>query len=69
MMAQPPLRKQCVMAYHHFRGKRSKVVVSPGVNPQYRETIRTYMQGYENFSMVGDATVLTRCAVRNALQP
>ena len=36
-----------VMAYHHFRGKRGKVVVSPGVNPQYRETIRTYMQGYD----------------------
>ncbi len=43
-----------VMAYHHFRAKRGKVVVSPGVNPQFRETIRTYMQGYENFSMVGD---------------
>lgn len=34
-----------VMTYHHFRAKRGKVVVSPGVNPQYRETIRTYMQG------------------------
>lgn len=43
-----------VMAYHHFRGKRSKLVVSPGVHPQYRETIRTYMQGYEGFTIVGD---------------
>jgi glycine dehydrogenase subunit 1 len=43
-----------VMAYHHFRGKRGKVVVSPGVSPEYRETIRTYMQGYDNFTMVGD---------------
>ncbi len=43
-----------VMAYHHFRGKRPKVAVSPGVNPQYRETIRTYMQGYPDFQMVGD---------------
>ncbi len=47
-----------VMAYHHFRGKRGKVVVSPGVNPQYRETIRTYMQGYDNFEMVGDTNGL-----------
>ncbi len=43
-----------VMAYHHFRGKRARVVVSPGVNPQYRETIRTYMQGYDGFQIVGD---------------
>ena len=43
-----------VMAYHQFRGKRGKLVVSPGVNPQYRATICTYMQGYDNFSMAGD---------------
>jgi glycine dehydrogenase subunit 1 len=43
-----------VMAYHHFRGKRGKVVVSPAVNPQYRAVIRTYTQGYESFSIVGD---------------
>jgi glycine dehydrogenase subunit 1 len=43
-----------IMAYHHFRGKRPKIVVSPGINPQYRETIRTYMQGYEDFRMTGD---------------
>lgn len=43
-----------VMAYHHFRGKRGKVILSPGVNPQYRETIRTYMQGYEGFQIEGD---------------
>lgn len=47
-----------VMAYHHFRGKRGKVVVSPGVHPHYRETIRTYMQGYDNFEMVGDVNGL-----------
>lgn len=32
------------MAYHNFRGKRPKVVLSPGVHPQYRETVRTYTQ-------------------------
>jgi glycine dehydrogenase subunit 1 len=47
-----------VMAYHHFRGKRPKIVVSPGVNPQYRATIRTYMEGYSDFQMAGDANGL-----------
>jgi glycine dehydrogenase subunit 1 len=33
------------MAIAQFRGKRYKVVVSPTVNPQYRETMRTYSPG------------------------
>jgi glycine dehydrogenase subunit 1 len=33
------------MAYANFRGKRRKIVISPSVHPQYRETIRTYTQG------------------------
>lgn len=58
-----------VMAYHHFRGKRGKVVVSPGVNPQYRETIRTYMQGYDNFKMVGDVDGLDPLCSPDCIQP
>lgn len=42
------------MAYHVFRGKRKTMLLSPAVNPQYRETIRTYMQGLENVNVVGD---------------
>lgn len=30
------------MAYANFRGKRSKVVISPALHPQYIETIQTY---------------------------
>mgnify|MGYP001027009217 FL=1 len=30
------------MAYANFRGKRNKVVLSPTLHPQYRETVRTY---------------------------
>jgi len=30
------------MAYANFRGKRSRVVLSPSLNPQYRENVRTY---------------------------
>lgn len=33
------------MAYHHFRGKRPKVVLSPALHPHYRETVRTYTRG------------------------
>jgi glycine dehydrogenase subunit 1 len=43
-----------VMAYSNFRGKRTRVILSSAVNPQYRETIRTYTQGDENLTFVGD---------------
>ncbi|OJX41496.1 MAG: glycine dehydrogenase (aminomethyl-transferring) [Chloroflexi bacterium 44-23] len=43
----------CVLAYHNFRGKRNKFVLSKGLHPQYRETIQTYFQGYENLKIVG----------------
>jgi glycine dehydrogenase subunit 1 len=33
------------MAYANFRGKRSKIILSPAVNPQYRQTVRTYAEG------------------------
>lgn len=32
------------LAYAQYRGKRKKIVMSPSVNPQYREVIRTYTQ-------------------------
>jgi glycine dehydrogenase subunit 1 len=43
----------CVLAFHHFRGKRNKFILSKGLNPQYRETIRTYFQGYESIKYAG----------------
>ncbi len=43
-----------IMAYSNFRGKRKKVVLSPSIHPHYRATLRTYTQGYEDFSLVGD---------------
>jgi glycine dehydrogenase subunit 1 len=47
-----------VMAYHTFRGKRTKIVLSPAIHPHYRATLRTYLQGYPNLSITGDeATV------------
>lgn len=41
------------MAYANFRGKRSKIILSPAVNPQYRQTIRTYSEG-SPLELVGD---------------
>jgi glycine dehydrogenase subunit 1 len=35
------------MAFHNFRGKRPKVILSPGVHPHYRETVRTYTHDSE----------------------
>ena len=35
------------MAYANFRGKRKKVLLSPALHPQYRETVRTYHNGSE----------------------
>ncbi|MAT44586.1 MAG: aminomethyl-transferring glycine dehydrogenase [Anaerolineaceae bacterium] len=46
----------CVLAYHHFRGKKSKFVLSANLNPQYRETIRTYFLGTDKIKIVGDET-------------
>lgn len=42
------------MAFAQFRGKRTKVVLSPGLHPMYRETIRTYNHGCD-FTFVGDS--------------
>jgi glycine dehydrogenase subunit 1 len=43
-----------VMAYHHFRGKRSKFVVSQALHPDYRGVLKTYMGGYDHISIAGD---------------
>lgn len=46
-----------IMAYHNFKGKRNKIVVSRSVNPQYRKVIHTYTQGYENILIIGDDAI------------
>lgn len=42
-----------ILAYHHFRGKRGKILVSPAIHPQYRDVLCTYLCGYENLSIQG----------------
>jgi len=41
------------LAWAQFRGKRTKVVISPTVHPQYREVIRTYTRGMD-LELAGD---------------
>ncbi len=44
-----------IMAVNIQRHKRRTIVVSPTLNPQYREVLRTYVQGME-LKVVGDET-------------
>ncbi|OGO66724.1 MAG: glycine dehydrogenase, partial [Chloroflexi bacterium RBG_19FT_COMBO_47_9] len=41
------------MAYANFRGKRNKIILSPTVHPQYRQTVRTYTEG-SPIDLLGD---------------
>jgi glycine dehydrogenase subunit 1 len=43
-----------ILAYHHFREKRTKIIVSPSLNPQYRAVMRTYTQGNPAIVITGD---------------
>jgi glycine dehydrogenase subunit 1 len=43
-----------ILAYHHFREKRKKFIVSQALHPDYRGVLKTYMCGYEGISVVGD---------------
>lgn len=45
-----------VLAYHHFRGKRTRFILSPAVNPQYRDTFCTYLCGYPSLQILGMET-------------
>ena len=41
------------LANAHFRGKRNKILLSPALHPQYRQTIRTYNPGAD-LTFLGD---------------
>jgi glycine dehydrogenase subunit 1 len=56
------------MAYANFRGKRSKVILSPAVNPQYRQTLRTYAEG-SPVVLVGDDPQSDIMAAPNTIIP
>jgi glycine dehydrogenase subunit 1 len=45
-----------ILAHANYRGKRKNMVISSALHPQYRETIRTYTQGYPDIAIIGDDT-------------
>jgi glycine dehydrogenase subunit 1 len=47
------LAEAVTVAVDVARGKRKKVILSPAINPQYREVVRTYNQG-RDVKIVGD---------------
>jgi glycine dehydrogenase subunit 1 len=56
------------MTFHNFRGKKPKVILSPGVHPHYRETVRTYTQDSE-IILSGDQGEVDLMAGPEALIP
>ncbi len=47
------LAEAVIVALNHARGKRRKIILSPGIHPQFRAVVRTYMQG-KDVEFVGD---------------
>ena len=47
------LAEAIIVAVNETRGKRRKVILSASLNPQYREVVRTYLQG-QRIEIVGD---------------
>ena len=45
-----------LMAYNVLRGKRRKAVLSPSIHPEYRDVVRTYVQGMD-IEIVGDESL------------
>jgi glycine dehydrogenase subunit 1 len=41
------LAEGVLMAYHVLRGKRRKALLSPAIHPEYRQVVRTYVQGMD----------------------
>jgi len=36
-----------ILAYHQFRGKRKKILVSPGLHPHYAAVMQTYLDNFD----------------------
>jgi glycine dehydrogenase subunit 1 len=50
------LAEAAILSLNHHRGKRTKIVLSAGIHPQYREVLRTYLQG-QQLAIVGDGSL------------
>lgn len=47
------LAEAAIMSLNQFRFKRTKIILSPTIHPQYREVVRTYFPA-DNVQIVGD---------------
>jgi glycine dehydrogenase subunit 1 len=56
------------MAYANFRGKRTKVILSPSLHPQYRQTVKTY-NASAPIDILGDNTLITPAGGPESLIP
>ncbi len=61
------LAEAALMSVNVSRGKRTKVLVSPNVHPQYRETLRTYIQGTDIIVFGDDNPDNDLAALKNLL--
>jgi len=53
------LAEAAILALNVHQGKRDKLVLSPGIHPQYRAVVRTYLQG-QSLDIVGDDSLGSR---------
>ncbi len=53
------LAEAAILALNVHQGKRDKLVLSPAIHPQYREVVRTYLQG-QSLEIVGDESLGSR---------
>ena len=60
------LAEAALMAVNVSRGRRKKVVISPLVHPEYRQTLRTYIRGTE-LVVTGDADLTNEIGDLKAL--
>jgi glycine dehydrogenase subunit 1 len=58
-----------VMAFHNFRGKRSKILYSEAIHPQYHAVLCSYLCGYENINIVSSISKQDPFVAPDALIP
>lgn len=52
------LAEAVIMAINVHRGRRSKIILSPSIHPQYRQVVHTYVQGMD-LNVVGEEDLQT----------
>jgi glycine dehydrogenase subunit 1 len=48
------LAEAVVLALNVAQGKRNKIILSPGIHPQYRDVVKTYLRGTHAATIIGD---------------